>query len=129
MSDYTITIDLNGRIGKVILPSNATRSELVMMKEFLCKAIDTRIECAKISEIKANPLKCDISDLDLSVRTYNVLKRSNCNTVADVLSHSKEELKRFRNMGINSYKECLEVFGAFGEFKEDEEQKDDSKRN
>lgn len=120
MSDYTITIDLNGRIGKVVLPSGATKAELQMMKEFLCKAIDTRIESAKIAEIKSNPLKADIGDMETSVRLYNVLKRGGCNTVADVLSHSKSELRYFRNMGVNSYKECLEVFGAFGEFKEEE---------
>jgi len=120
MSDYTITIDLNGRIGKVVLPSGATKAELQMMKEFLCKAIDTRIESAKIAEIKSNPLKADIGDMETSVRLYNVLKRGGCNTVADVLSHSKSELRYFRNMGVNAYKECLEVFGAFGEFKEDE---------
>lgn len=121
MSVYKITVDLNGRVGEIIVPNDATRSELQMMKEFLCKAIDTRIECAKISEIKANPLKADIYDMDLSVRLTNVLKRAGCNTVADVLSHSKNEIRRFRNIGVNSYKECLEVFGAFGEFREDDE--------
>jgi len=126
MSDYTITIDLNGRIGKVIIPDKATKSELQMMKDFLCKAIDTRIECAKISEIKANPLKADIYDMDLSVRLTNVLKRAGCNTVADVLSHSKSEIRYLRNMGVNAYKECLEVFGQYGEFKEDEQKNDNN---
>ena len=121
MSVYKITVDLNGRVGEIIVPNDATRAELQMMKEFLCKAIDTRIECAKISEIKANPLKADIYDMELSVRLTNVLKRAGCNTVADVLSHSKDEIRRFRNMGVNSYKECLEIFGAFGEFREDNE--------
>ena len=122
MSDYTITIDLNGRMGKIIIPDKATKSELEMMKDFLCKAIDTRIESAKISEIKANPLKASIYDMDLSARLTNVLKRSGCDTVADVLSHSKKEIRYMRNMGVNSYKECLEVFGAFGEFKADEDE-------
>ena len=65
MSDYTITIDLNGRMGKVIVPTDANRAELQMMKEFLCKAIDTRIESAKVKEVKANPLKASIYDMDL----------------------------------------------------------------
>lgn len=121
MSDYTITIDLNGRMGKVIVPTDANRAELQMMKEFLCKAIDTRIESAKVKEVKANPLKASIYDMDLSVRLTNVLIRSGCNTVADVLSHSKSEIRYFRNMGVKAYKECLEVFGAFGEFKADDE--------
>jgi len=64
MSVYKITVDLNGRVGEIIVPNDATRSELQMMKEFLCKAIDTRIECAKIFEIKANTLKADIYDIE-----------------------------------------------------------------
>lgn len=122
MNDYTITIDLNGRMGKVILPNNATKSEMIMMKDFLCKAIDTRIELAKVEEIKRNPLSTDIYDLDLSVRLTNVLKRSGCNTVADVLSHSKTEIAHFRNIGKHSYEECIKIFGEFGEFKPEEEQ-------
>jgi len=121
MSDYTITLDLNGRIGKVIIPNGANKEELCMMKDFLCKAIDTRIEHARIESIRANPLKADIGDMEVSVRLYNVLKRSGCNTVADVLSHSKTEIQCFRNMGRKAYEECIEIFGEFGEFKADEQ--------
>ena len=53
----------------------------------------------------------DISDLGLSVRSYNCLKRANCNTVQDVLNCIGEDglgLKRIRNLGTRSESEIIE---------------------
>lgn len=55
--------------------------------------------------------RMDISDLGLSVRSYNCLKRANCNTVRDVLDCIGEDglgLKRIRNLGTRSETEIME---------------------
>lgn len=48
-----------------------------------------------------------IEDLDLSVRSYNVLKRGRVKTVGDLSKLSVDQLKGFRNMGRKSLNEIL----------------------
>ena len=55
-------------------------------------------------------LNVEISDLNLSVRSYNCLKRAGCNTVGDILALIAEEengLRKIRNLGSRSEKEIL----------------------
>ena len=55
-------------------------------------------------------LKADITELNLSVRSYNCLKRAGCNTIRDVLSLLDEEgsgLRNIRNLGSRSEEEIL----------------------
>lgn len=46
-----------------------------------------------------------IDDLDLSVRTYNCLKRVGIDTVSDLKNFSEEDMMRIRNLGRRSYEE------------------------
>lgn len=46
-----------------------------------------------------------IEDLDLSLRSYNCLKRANINTVGDILEYDVSELKKIRNFGKKSFTE------------------------
>ena len=47
-------------------------------------------------------LKLTIEELDLSVRSFNCLKRANINTVRDLISRTPEEMMKVRNMGKKS---------------------------
>jgi len=49
-----------------------------------------------------------IETLDLAVRTYNCLKRSNISTVHQLLSMRKQELLRIRNLTPQNYEEIRE---------------------
>lgn len=118
--DYTITIDLNGRTGKLIIPEDATKGELGLIQNMLNRCIEERIAHAKRIEVAKNPLMADIEDLGISVRLKAILTRSGCRTVADVLAHSTDELMGIRNMGRASYEECLKVFRQYGEFRHEE---------
>ena len=54
----------------------------------------------------------DISEMNLSVRSYNCLKRANCNTIGDVLDLMDEDgngLRRIRNLGSRSEAEIKEL--------------------
>ena len=99
---------------------NLTKEELAVAKEMLGKLIDTRITELKIQEQNRLPLTADIDRLypALSVRSRNVLKRSGCNTIADVLNCTITDLKTMRNMGKNSLEEIQKRFGVYGNFKE-----------
>ena len=52
----------------------------------------------------------EITELNLSPRSFNSLKRANCNTVGDILDMLDEEgngLRRIRNLGVRSENEIL----------------------
>ena len=49
-----------------------------------------------------------IEELDLSVRSYNCLKRANINTVGDLIQKNEEEMMRVRNLGRKSLKEVIQ---------------------
>ena len=53
----------------------------------------------------AKVLELTIEDLDLSVRSYNCLKRANINTVADLTEKTEEEMIKVRNLGRKSLEE------------------------
>lgn len=53
----------------------------------------------------------EIAELNLSVRSYNCLKRAGCHKVRDILSFMDEEgqgLRKIRNLGLRSEKEIIE---------------------
>ncbi len=53
----------------------------------------------------AKVLELTIEDLDLSVRSYNCLKRANINTVADLTEKTEEDMMKVRNLGRKSLEE------------------------
>lgn len=53
----------------------------------------------------AKVLEMTIEDLDLSVRSYNCLKRANINTVADLTAKTEEDMMKVRNLGRKSLEE------------------------
>lgn len=55
-----------------------------------------------------------IEDLDLSLRSYNCLKRANINTVGDILSKDAGELSKIRNFGKKSYSEVEAKLNEMG---------------
>ena len=55
-----------------------------------------------------------IEELNISVRTYNCLKRHGVSTVGDLSAMTKEELTRVRNFGKRNYDEILEKLDNIG---------------
>ena len=47
-------------------------------------------------------LEMPIEEMDLSVRSYNCLKRANINTVDDLIKKSKGDMLKVRNLGLKS---------------------------
>lgn len=59
-------------------------------------------------------LKLTIEELDLSVRSFNCLKRANINTVRDLISKTAEEMMKVRNMGKKSLDEVQNKLAMMG---------------
>ena len=62
-----------------------------------------------------------IEELDLSVRSFNCLKRANINTVADLISKTEDEMMKVRNLGRKSLEEVIGKLEAMGLSLADEE--------
>ena len=65
-------------------------------------------------ETKDKVLETTIEELDLSVRSFNCLKRAGINTVADLVSKSEAEMMRVRNLGRKSLEEVVGKITSLG---------------
>ncbi len=59
-------------------------------------------------------LDMTIEDLDLSVRSFNCLKRAGINTVEDLTNKSEEDMMKVRNLGRKSLEEVIAKLQSFG---------------
>lgn len=63
---------------------------------------------------KEKLLEMTIEELDLSVRSFNCLKRAGINTVNDLIDKSEEEMMKVRNLGKKSFDEVKEKLNTLG---------------
>jgi DNA-directed RNA polymerase subunit alpha len=54
---------------------------------------------------KEQVLETTIEELDLSVRSFNCLKRAGINTVKDLINKSEDDMMKVRNLGRKSLEE------------------------
>ncbi len=59
-------------------------------------------------------LEMTIEELDLSVRSFNCLKRANINTVEDLISKTEDEMMKVRNLGRKSLEEVMNKLAMMG---------------
>lgn len=75
----------------------------------------------KIAETRDKVLEMTIEELDLSVRSFNCLKRANINTVEDLISKTQDEMIKVRNLGRKSLEEVEHKLAMMGLSLADEE--------
>ena len=63
---------------------------------------------------KEKVLEMTIEELDLSVRSFNCLKRAGINTVEDLISKSEEDMMKVRNLGRKSLEEVINKLASLG---------------
>jgi len=63
---------------------------------------------------KGKVLEMSIEEMDLSVRSYNCLKRAGINTVEDLVMKTEDEMIKVRNLGRKSLEEVLKRLDDFG---------------
>lgn len=56
------------------------------------------------TDSKVKVLEMSVEDLDLSVRSYNCLKRANIHTVEDLTKRTEDDMLKVRNLGRNHSK-------------------------
>lgn len=78
------------------------------------EAMDAEIMVEKDDQDKEHALEMTIEELDLSVRSFNCLKRAGINTVEDLVSKTEEEMMKVRNLGRKSLEEVVEKLDSLG---------------
>ena len=63
---------------------------------------------------QSKQLQMTIEELDLSVRSFNCLKRANINTVEDLISKTEDEMMKVRNLGRKSLEEVINKLAMMG---------------
>lgn len=102
-------------------PSDAVSLGAKVVNEHLNLFIDLS-ESAKNTEImiemeenkKEKVLETTIEELDLSVRSYNCLKRAGINTVQDLTNKSENDMMKVRNLGRKSLEEVIAKLDGMG---------------
>ncbi len=75
---------------------------------------DVEIMVEPEEDKKEKVLEIMIEELDLSVRSYNCLKRAGINTVEELIKRSEEEMMKVRNLGRKSLEEVEQKLAALG---------------
>ena len=78
------------------------------------EAIQPELMADKSESQKDKILEMTIDDLDLSVRSFNCLKRANINTVDDLISKSQGDMMKVRNLGKKSFEEVRAKLQSLG---------------
>ena len=104
-----------------IAPDDAVSYGAKILNEHLNLFIDlsdnaknTEIMVEKEEGKKEKVLEMSIEELDLSVRSYNCLKRAGINTVEDLANKTEEEMMKVRNLGRKSLEEVLNKMAELG---------------
>jgi DNA-directed RNA polymerase subunit alpha len=76
------------------------------------KNIDVMVE--REETIKEKVLEMTIEELDMSVRSFNCLKRAGIDTVEDLINRTEEEMMKVRNLGKKSLDEVIQKLHSLG---------------
>lgn len=106
----TLDVYTNG----TLVPDEAVSLAAKVLSEHLSLFIDLS-ENAKTAEVmvekednqKEKVLEMNIDELELSVRSYNCLKRAGINTVEELTNRTPEDMMKVRNLGRKSLEEVL----------------------
>ena len=67
-----------------------------------------------VESLKEKVLRITLEELDLSVRSYNCLKRAGINTVKDLSEKTYEDMLEVRNLGKKSLEEVIQKLASLG---------------
>ena len=120
MTDYdklTLDVFTDGTIE----PSDAVGLAAKVLSDHLRSFIDLSDKSSRIQVIAAEEenskdkvLEMNIDELELSVRSYNCLKRAGINTVEELCNRTSEDMMKVRNLGRKSLEEVLSKLKELG---------------
>ena len=123
--NLTIKVLTNGTIAAKEAISLAAKVLNEHLKLFIDMSDDAKnkeimVERAEVKKEKV--LEMTIEELDLSVRSFNCLKRAGIDTVEDLIDRTEEDMLNVRNLGRKSLEEVIQKLNSLGlGLKKDEE--------
>ncbi|MDR1639853.1 MAG: DNA-directed RNA polymerase subunit alpha [Clostridiales bacterium] len=120
ITDYdklTLEVWTNGTISpddSVSLGAKILHSHLDSFVDLTDNARSTEIMSREDDPKRGQALDMSIEELDLSVRSYNCLKRAGINTVEDLANKTEEDMMKVRNLGRKSLEEVLNKMTELG---------------
>lgn len=112
-----LEVETNG----AIKPHEAVSLASKMMMEYLTVIVDLDKDTHELSfitekedKVEHQKLEKPIEELDLSVRSFNCLKRAGINTLQELILKTEEEMMRVRNLGRKSLKEVKDKLEELG---------------
>ena len=120
ITDYdklTLSVWTNGVLGAqeaVSLAAKVLCEHLNLFVNLSDRGFNTEIMVEKETKGKEKVLEMTIEELDLSVRSFNCLKRAGIDTVEDLISKSEEDMMKVRNLGRKSLEEVVYKLDTLG---------------
>ncbi len=120
VTDYdklSLEVWTNGTIAAkdaVSLAAKILNEHLNLFIDLSDEASNTEIMIEKGEDTKTQILEMTVEELDLSVRSFNCLKRANIHKVEDLISKSEDEMMRVRNLGRKSLDEVIAKLSSLG---------------
>ena len=113
----TIDVWTNGTISAqeaIALAAKVLTEHLNLFVDLSEECLDGDIMVEKDDNAKEKVLEMTIEELDLSVRSFNCLKRAGINTVEDLTMKSEEDMMKVRNLGRKSLEEVIHKLESLG---------------
>lgn len=120
VTDYdklTLEVLTNGTISAkeaVSLGAKILNEHLNLFVNLTDDAKKAEIMVERQETIKEKVLEMTIEDLDMSVRSFNCLKRAGIDTVEDLTKRTESEMIKFRNLGKKSLDEVIQKLHSLG---------------
>ncbi|MBQ1263266.1 MAG: DNA-directed RNA polymerase subunit alpha [Oscillospiraceae bacterium] len=120
ITDYdklTLEVWTDGTISAkeaVSLAAKVLNDHLTLFVDLSEEAANTEIMVEKDDKSHEKILEMTIEELDLSVRSFNCLKRAGIKTVEDLTKKTEEEMMRVRNLGKKSLEEVINKLHSLG---------------
>ncbi|MBQ4001296.1 MAG: DNA-directed RNA polymerase subunit alpha [Lachnospiraceae bacterium] len=113
----TLEVWTNGTIGPyeaVSLAAKVLSEHLALFINLSDKSADTKVIVEKAEKEDQPLVDMQIEELELSVRSFNCLKRANIDTVGQLCAKTPEEMMKVRNLGRKSLDEVLQKLKGIG---------------
>ena len=121
----TLEVLTNGTITAkeaISLGAKILNEHLNLFVDLSDEAKKTEILVERQETIKEKVLEMTIEELEMSVRSFNCLKRAGIDTVEDLTNRTEEDMIKVRNLGKKSLEEVISKLHSFGlELKKEEE--------
>ena len=98
----------------VSLAGKIVNEHVNLFIELCAQMSDMNILVSKEEDKQVKLMELPIEEMDLSVRSYNCLKRAGLNTIQDLLKKSKSDMFKVRNLGAKSVEEVINKLESYG---------------